>query len=175
MSSSAFDHVCQKCGRDFQSTRREQLFCSEDCRGQTNRSTEDQYSKIDNNLPLFLNRLLYKDNHRKGKSRKNITRDQLLELWKRQDGLCAISGIPMTYRAKKDEWFPYNVSIDCIIPRSKGGEYTIENIQLVISFINPLVKEHSKELFMRVCFAVANRFKESCPHFEFSDCSTFTA
>ena len=105
VSSRVMDHVCKKCGRAFQSPRSEQLFCSEHCRGQDNRSTEDQYSKIDNNLPLFLNRLLYKDNHRKGKSRKNITRDQLLELWNKQGGRCAISGIPMTFRAKKDEWF----------------------------------------------------------------------
>jgi len=154
-----FEHVCQKCARTFQSTRRQQRFCSENCRDQPNRTTEDQYAKLDGNLSHFLNRLLYKENHRPGKSRENITREQLFELWNKQNGRCAISGIPMTYRAVRGVWFPYNVSIDCIVPRSKGGRYEIGNIQLVISFINPIVKEHPKELFKEVCVAVANQFK----------------
>jgi hypothetical protein len=160
VSSRMLNHVCQKCGIAFQSSRSRQSFCSTDCRGKPNRSTADQYSKIDGDLSYYLNRLLYKDNHRAGKSRENITREQLMELWNKQKGLCAISAIPMTYRAVKGEWFPYNASIDCIKPRSKGGRYEIENIQLVISFINPLVKEHPKELFIDVCFAVADKFRE---------------
>lgn len=161
MSSRMLDHVCEKCGSPFQSSRSQQRFCSTDCRGKPNRSTADQYSKIDGDLSYYLNRLLYKDNHRAGKSRENITREQLMELWNRQKGLCAISGIPMTYRAVRGEWFPNNASIDCIIPRSKGGRYEIENIQLVILFINPLVKDHPKEDFIRVCMAVADKFRES--------------
>ena len=152
-------HVCEKCGTSFSSTRGRQRFCTEECRGFSNRTTANQYSKIDGNLPLYLNRLLYKHNNVQGKNRDSLTREDLLELWQKQNGQCAIGGIPLTYRAKKDEWFPYNASIDCVIPRSKGGKYEVGNIQLVCTIINSLVQDYSKEVFVEICLAVATKFR----------------
>jgi len=159
MSTRTLDHVCEKCRRPFQSPRTRQRFCSRECSDQPNRSTVDQYSKLDGNLSGFLNRLLYKDNHRAGKSRESITRDQLMDLWQKQNGRCAISGIPMTFRAVRDELFPFNVSIDCITPRSKGGRYEIGNIQLVISLMNSLMKAYPKDDVIRACVAVADKWR----------------
>src|SRR5262249_36426067 len=104
------------------------------------------------NLPLYLNRLLYKHNNEAGKSRVDLSREQLMDKWQTQDGRCAISGVPMTYRAKQGEKFPYNASIDRIVP---GGPYTFDNIQLVCTIINSLIKDFPKEEFVRLCISVA--------------------
>ena len=148
-------HICKKCGAPFPTTRSEQQFCSEICRGQSNRSTDEQYAKIDGNLNLYLNRLLYKHNNIPGKLLKNLTRDLLLEIWNKQEGRCAISNMPMTCRAKKGEKFPYNASIDCIIPISRGGSYDAGNIHLVCTALNALMRDFPKEDFIKLCQGVA--------------------
>jgi hypothetical protein len=147
-------HVCKKCGDSFTSARSRHLFCSKECRGYSSRSTAEQYSQIDDNLPLYLNRLLYKRNNIEGKSRKNIDREQLMDLWLRQDGRCAMSGVPMTCRTKQGERFPYNASIDRIVA---GGPYERDNIQLVCTIVNTLMKDFSKEDFVRLCASVSAR------------------
>lgn len=147
-------HICEKCGTQFESSRSRQRFCSEGCRGLSNRTTAQQYSRIDGNLDLYLNRLLYKHNNIEGKNRDNLTRSHLLQLWERQGGKCAISGLPMTYKAKRGERFPFNASIDRIAP---GAPYEPENIQLVCTVINSLMKDFAKEDFIRVCAAVAQK------------------
>jgi hypothetical protein len=58
----------------------------------------------------------------------------------------------MTCRTKQGEKFPYNASIDRIIP---GAPYTLDNIQLVCTIINTLIKDFSKEDFVRLCISVA--------------------
>ena len=109
------------------------------------------YARVDNNLPYYLNRLLHKKNHIPAKSRKNLTRADLERLWEQQGGRCALSGIPMTFRAKKGNTFPYNASIDRIVP---GGPYTIDNVQLVCTITNTIMRHFSKKDFVRLCNAV---------------------
>lgn len=149
-----YHYDCEKCGKGFSSTRSRQRFCSDDCRGFLNRTTADQYSRIDGDHSLYLNRLLYKRNNVEGKSRENITREQLMDLWQKQDGRCAISNVPMTCRAKRGEKFPYNASIDRIVP---GAPYEFGNIQLVCTVINSLMKDFSKTDFVRLCISVAEK------------------
>ena len=163
MINRMHDHECEKCVISFQSYRSRQRFCSKDCRGYSSPSTTDQYSRIDGNLSYYLNRLRYKGNHVEGKDRSNITREHLVQIWERQEGRCAISGIPMTYRAEKGKNFPYNASIDCKISRADGGRYEIDNIQLVCTIVNSLMREFPKKDFTRVCLAVADRFLQPVP------------
>jgi hypothetical protein len=109
---------------------------------------------------MFLNRLRFKNNHIPRKSRKNITLEHLLNLWKKQSGLCAETGFEMTYRLVKGEWFPWNVSID----RIKAGEpYKIDNIRLVCSGTNALMRQLSKDVFRRTCIAVTGKLQERPP------------
>lgn len=152
-----YEHACEKCGTSFQSTRQRQRFCSQECSGYKNKTTSRQYALIDGNLALYLNRLLYKNNNIEAKSRVNLTREELLRLWQNQGGCCAISGVPMTLRAKQGEKFPYNASIDRIVA---GGAYEAGNVQLVCTIINSLMKDFSKEDFIRVCIAVARKHSE---------------
>lgn len=56
---------------------------------------------------------------------------ELMEMWKAQDGKCAVTGLPMTWY--KGEAMPTSVSIDRIY--SSVG-YTLSNIRLVCYAIN---------------------------------------
>lgn len=152
-------HVCQKCGETFSSPKKHRVFCT-NCNADDNNTTARQYSMRDGHLRPYLNVLRSKNNHLPGKSRKGLTLEHLVEQWKKQGGLCAVSNIQMTYRAVKGEWFPYNISIDRIIPGSEGGLYEPDNIQLVCSIINSMMQDYSKEVFVTVCVAVADRFRE---------------
>lgn len=76
-----------------------------------------------------------------------ITHDEIMEIWERQQGKCALSGIYMTYakdgKGRKD----LNVSLDRIRP---DGGYTNKpiNVQLVclrVNMIKHVLAEH--ELF----------------------------
>ena len=66
----------------------------------------------------------------------SLTLDELCDIWSRQDGKCALSGIIMTHHldsigARKD----FNASIDRIDP-TKG--YVRQNVQLVATRVNVL-------------------------------------
>jgi hypothetical protein len=101
-----------------------------------NLASEDQYEKLDGNLEGFLNKLRTSTHER-----KHLHLRDLVDLWNKQEGRCAITGIPMTYRAERGEFFPYNVSIDRVVPKWEGGTYASENIQLVCKIANAL-KQH---------------------------------
>jgi hypothetical protein len=102
-----------------------------------NITTEDQYEKLNGNLRGVLNKLRTS----KGE-RKDLRLRDLIELWNRQEGRCAITGIPMTYRAERGEFFPYNVSIDRIVPKWEHGTYALNNIQLVCKVANEIKKHY---------------------------------
>ena len=77
----------------------------------------------------------------------NLTLDYLLLLWEQQKGICAISGIPMTYERYNGR-IPTNVSIDRI-NGSKG--YVLDNIQLVCMACNQIKSDWSEEVMYNIC------------------------
>ena len=113
---------------------------------------------MDGNLRMYLNSLRHKGNHVPYRSREHLTIHQLTNLWETQGGRCAVSGLPMTCRKRKGERFPFNASIDCIVPISQGGRYEINNIQLVCTAVNLLMRDFSKQDFIRVVIAVADKW-----------------
>jgi hypothetical protein len=102
-----------------------------------NRTTEEQYTSLDGNLKGVLNKL-----RTAKQTRKELRLSELVALWKKQEGRCAITGIEMTYRAREGSLFPYNVSIDRIVPKFDGGTYEIDNIQLVCKIANDIKKHY---------------------------------
>ena len=80
----------------------------------------------------------------------NITKEYLRELWDKQDGKCAICGIPMTYEQCNGRT-PTNVSIDQI--NHKEG-YTIGNIQLVCMAINQMKSDLEMDDLYIFCKAI---------------------
>jgi hypothetical protein len=68
----------------------------------------------------------------------SITKDDIQDLWKRQNGLCAITGFQMelaksqkTSRARS--FSPYRLSIDRI---DNSAGYTKDNIRIVCAYVN---------------------------------------
>ena len=68
--------------------------------------------------------------------------DLFRALWAAQSGLCALCSTPML-RNRFDApharvWMKYRVTFDHIIPRSKGGCDTVDNLQLAHARCNKI-------------------------------------
>lgn len=87
----------------------------------------------------------------------DISKQDLLVLWKLQDGKCALSGLPMTYELAEGRVYT-NVSIDQIEP-SKG--YTKENIQLVCMAVNQLKSDFDLNTVLTICKSILENFKQN--------------
>lgn len=85
----------------------------------------------------------------------NITYEYIKELWKYQNGLCALSGIPMTYSLKEGR-VPTNVSIDKI-DRTRG--YTKDNIQLVCMACNQIKSDLTEEEMYNFCKKIVEYYE----------------
>lgn len=83
-----------------------------------------------------------------------ITSDFILDLWNKQEGLCAISRIPMTYEIDNGRVFT-NVSID---QKNPGQGYTEDNVQLVCSAVNQLKSNWDMDTVLYICKQVINNY-----------------
>lgn len=86
----------------------------------------------------------------------NITIDFLRELWCKQNGLCAISNIPMTYIFNNGR-IPTNLSVDRI---DSSKPYTKENIQLVCMAVNQMKSDLDDITFYKFCEAIVNNAEQ---------------
>lgn len=146
---------CPVCNSLFVPRSGVHKYCTETCRGKAKylfgqETTETQYSKISGNWKRYFTRLLHK-------GRKELTVDQLLSLLEAQQGLCALSGIPLTCTLEVGKRFKTNASIDRI---KAGGPYTLSNIQLVCSALNTFRMDSSVEEFIWFCKQVAKHNEE---------------
>lgn len=80
----------------------------------------------------------------------SITKEDLKNLWDKQKGKCALSGLPMTYELRQGRIYS-NVSIDQI-EHSKG--YTPDNIQLVCMAVNQLKSDFDMQTIYKICEAI---------------------
>lgn len=124
---------CTECSKMIENPHGNTKFCKE-CASK--RRKQDRLDYI-NSLKGHLNKLLNKKLRRKYE-RNNLTIEFLEYLFNKQNGLCAISGVPMTYYHTFDVGkggcgYPTNVSIDRI-DSNKG--YETDNIQLVCYIAN---------------------------------------
>ena len=111
------------------------------------------------NLEKFLKSLINGCKTRALKSKKykcTLTVEQLVDLWNKQKGLCAISGLQMTTIKGKGKMI-MNASIDRIQP---GGDYSIENVQLVCSHVNMMRSDLSIEELVEFCKAIVNNYEQ---------------
>lgn len=81
----------------------------------------------------------------------SLTRDDLLSLFEHQEGLCALSGLPMTTVVGQGR-VRTNISLDRGDP-DKG--YVLSNVQLVCDFVNTMKSNLSQDEFVDVCRLVA--------------------
>ena len=74
----------------------------------------------------------------------DIEPEDLISLWEKQDGKCAVSGVYLTHHKDGSGYKEYNASIDRITG-DKG--YTIHNVQLVAYRINIMKHTLSEDMF----------------------------
>ena len=82
-----------------------------------------------------------------------LTADQVIDLYYKQDGLCALTGLVMTHQRASDQRNPQNISIDRI---DNQDIYRLENIHLVCKIINMARGSLSLEEFIQLCHSVSN-------------------
>ena len=140
---------CLKCGIEIEKPKRK--FCckahkdSYNCKEKYNhRYTKEYRSRSPENFMRHL--IVYK------KRREHLTLDDVVNLYCKQKGLCAISGVEMTYNQFGGKC-PTNISIDRI-DSSKG--YELENVQLVCSLVNTMKMQYSTEELIKWCKQIVN-------------------
>lgn len=128
-----------------------------DCESERKRTKREEL--YDNDKERFIKSLLQGCKTRALKDNKfkfDLTLDQVLELWDKQNGKCAISGLDMTTIRGKGKMI-LNASIDRIVP---GNDYTISNIQLVCSHVNMMKSDLTEEELLEFCEAIINNKKK---------------
>lgn len=84
----------------------------------------------------------------------NIDYDYIKYLWNKQDGKCAISGLPMTLITGKGKCI-YNISLDRI-DSSKG--YIHGNVQLVCDIVNKMKLNLTENEFIDICSTIIKNY-----------------
>lgn len=118
------------------------------CKQEQNKQARTNYSDEKRLQKILQCRWLGARDRAKHKNKLfDISKEDLMDIWIRQNGKCAISKIPMTYIMDGGR-NPYNVSIDQINP-SKG--YTKDNIQLVCMCVNQLKSDFDMNVVINIC------------------------
>ena len=141
--------LCAVCGKEFVPKSGVHKFCSTSCKGKQKYimgwvTTQNQYEAISGNWERYLSRLLYYG----GRKRDMLTREILMEQLRRQNYLCALSGVPLTCTLKKGTSCATNASVDRV---TAGGAYTADNIQLVCRALNHWRADTSVPDFIEWC------------------------
>jgi len=73
-----------------------------------------------------------------------ISKEELVQIYKKQDGKCALSGTKMELFSNS----PYRLSIDRI---NSSLHYSIKNVQFVCSIINVMKNKYPENVFIEMC------------------------
>ena len=104
-----------------------------------------------------LQQLRYSRKKRDPHIKFDITKENIHDLYDKQEGCCALSGLRLThFRNGSGIPNPYNISIDRIDP---DLDYTEDNIQLVCHAVNMMKARMSDEQFIKICTAVSEHRK----------------
>lgn len=118
------------------------------CKYQLHKENLKRKSEIQKLNYILLNRLLAAKGRSLSKDIQfDITLEDLHNLYNKQNGKCALSGITMTYDILSGRTST-NISIDKINP-NKG--YTKDNIQLVCMAVNEMKNDRSIEELKYFC------------------------
>lgn len=81
-----------------------------------------------------------------------LTKEDLFSLYEKQKGLCAISGIEMTFEQAGGR-VPTNISID---RKDSSLGYTPDNVQLVCAIVNTMKMEYDLENLVEWCQVIVD-------------------
>lgn len=129
--------VCKVCEISFKPTNYIQKYCSNLCCSSL--QVERSYKYLNGNFYGYILLLIKKE------ERKHLKVEDILEIYNKQNGLCAISKVPLTcIKIPKTTKVHTNLSIDRI-DSNKG--YELDNIQLVCAIINTMKLNLSMDEF----------------------------
>ena len=129
---------CEGCGIDYIANQKVQRFCSKGCQA---RIGARRSLKKNNTLEDHLKRLL------KRKDRKHLTVDFLTKVYESQNGLCSLTGVPMTWETLNGKVLT-NISIDRV---DSTICYQEQNLQLVCRIVNIMKNDLSLNEFIGWC------------------------
>ena len=129
---------CEGCKIDFLATDKLQRFCTPKCQAKLGAK---RHAEKTNNLDGHLKRLLVY------KGRKHLTLPMLQTMYKTQNGLCALSGVPMTWGANKGH-VRTHISIDRI---DSSVGYEENNVHLVCRIVNIMKNNLTVNEFIGWC------------------------
>lgn len=128
--------------------------CKE-CKRKQNLEARANYSNDRKLYTVLQARVL---NAKERAKRKNIpctiTKEFIMDLWKKQEGKCAISKIPMTCELDQGRIFT-NASIDQI---QQGRGYTEDNVQLICMAVNQLKSDWDMDTVLYICNQVVDNY-----------------
>jgi len=158
------ERECIACKKKFYPNTKGQKFCCTSCKGKYKYligtcSTESQYKNISGNWNLYMGRLMNIHGRKQSPRSNGITKEYLLDLLKKQNGRCALSGVKMTCILEKGIVHYTNASIDRIVPACEGGKYEKGNIQLVCKAVNQWKGIMENDEFIDWCKKIA-RYNE---------------
>ena len=96
----------------------------------------------------------------------DITLQDIIDCYKKQNGLCMLTGIKMTYkydiRTENSSWNknPYNISVDRI-DSNKG--YELNNIHCVCSSVNRFKMANSVDRYINIMMKIGMNKASTCP------------
>lgn len=151
MPENVSSKFCKNCEKAFQvnPSRKTKVFCCHNCgvAYRTKHVYKHRYTVAHRgrNPESFLKALRVKKS-----DRRDLEISFLLDLYKKQKGLCAISGVPMTYTCGKGV-VDTNISIDRI---DSDQGYEEGNIQLVCRRVNLMKLNKNKEDLLFWCRSI---------------------
>lgn len=152
--------TCTKCGVEklLSEFYTREYGTRNDCKQCTGKaSAKNKIGKVPLHERVINSRL--KNLHTKARLRTKsflISLDDLNDIWRKQDGRCAYTKLPLLATANQFN----TVSLDRV-DSSEG--YVVGNIQLVCAAINKMKQEYSEEMFILFCLLVTqnNKLSES--------------
>lgn len=121
-------------------------------------------------LPSWAKRLLWaaRDRSRDGACKIDLSEADMLEIVRRADGHCEVTGIPFNRNALAGTRRPYAPSLDRINPTAG---YTKDNCRLVLFAVNVAMSDWGESVFAHIARVymgkcVGKIFKSPIPHYE---------
>ena len=128
---------CVKCLKVFTAINSRNIYCNKNCQ---TAAAAMRYLLKGYTLEKHLSKLATRSN-------RQLRWQDLLELWHKQNGKCALTQLPMTFEVGKG-FVKSNVSIDRKVP---GLPYEISNLQLVCKAANMMKQDFTEEELLMWC------------------------
>lgn len=151
--------VCPHCSTSFKTTHSHKKYCSPFCQLKYSQAAEWDKKKSHPRSRCLQLAQMAKNRAKSKNLRYDIDGEFLFNIWKEQDGKCAISGIPFDLRRPEEfNWTRYDAPSLDRIDSDRG--YEKDNVRLVCYQINAALQDYGLEHFLMLCKTIT-KFQES--------------